>query len=268
MRRWAAVVPRCAAAHTCPTAHKPASQLRSPTPAPATTARCSSCCCPRGGRCTLARRRRPPSTLRTPALSAPRWCAGASGWQDAAGWLVELVVGWQRAAACRRAARPGPGAAPLTPPPWCPLPPPHPHLFLQYNPGDYLIDVTSMDYRGPEAEAQTRKRVALLADLYEQRAADVGVRARRCLPHCRCIGPALQRLPPAPACCTYSGLLAAWRRFTALSPLALPLPAGQRERERHQRGGHAGCGQGHAGGPISLQFKLGRPIGRLPELTA
>ncbi len=32
------------------------------------------------------------------------------------------------------------------------------HPWLQYNPGDFLIDVTSMDYRSPELEVSTRER--------------------------------------------------------------------------------------------------------------
>lgn len=39
------------------------------------------------------------------------------------------------------------------PPTFCPLSP-----DVQYNPGDFLIDVTSMDYRSPELEASTRQR--------------------------------------------------------------------------------------------------------------
>lgn len=44
---------------------------------------------------------------------------------------------------------------------------------MQYNPGDFLIDVTSMDYRSPEAEAATRRRVDLLGALYSARAAEL-----------------------------------------------------------------------------------------------
>jgi hypothetical protein len=39
---------------------------------------------------------------------------------------------------------------------------------MQYNPGDHIIDVTSMDFRSPDSEAVTRKRVELLAELYAQ----------------------------------------------------------------------------------------------------
>jgi hypothetical protein len=46
----------------------------------------------------------------------------------------------------------------------------------QFNPGDYLIDVTSMDYRSPDAEATTRRRIQLLGDLYLQQGAATAVR--------------------------------------------------------------------------------------------
>lgn len=49
----------------------------------------------------------------------------------------------------------------------------------QFNPGDYLIDVTSMDYRSPTAEATTRRRIQLLGDLYQQQGAATAVRAAR-----------------------------------------------------------------------------------------
>ncbi|PSC71035.1 ABC ATP-binding isoform 2 [Micractinium conductrix] len=38
----------------------------------------------------------------------------------------------------------------------------------QFNPGDFFMDVTSMDYRTPESEAATRRRIGLLSDLYER----------------------------------------------------------------------------------------------------
>jgi ABC-type multidrug transport system ATPase subunit len=37
-----------------------------------------------------------------------------------------------------------------------------------YNPADHFLDVTSMDFRTPDSEAVTRKRVALLGELYSQ----------------------------------------------------------------------------------------------------
>jgi ABC-type multidrug transport system ATPase subunit/ABC-type multidrug transport system permease subunit len=48
----------------------------------------------------------------------------------------------------------------------------------QYNPGDFLIDVTSMDYRSPEAEASTRERVQLLGQLYDARQGEVAGRVQ------------------------------------------------------------------------------------------
>ncbi|KAL4437525.1 hypothetical protein ABPG77_003506 [Micractinium sp. CCAP 211/92] len=41
----------------------------------------------------------------------------------------------------------------------------------QFNPGDYFMDLTSMSFRSAEDEAATRRRIGLLAELYEQRGA-------------------------------------------------------------------------------------------------
>jgi len=38
----------------------------------------------------------------------------------------------------------------------------------EYNPADFFLDVVSMDYRTPEAEAECRERVRLLAEVYAQ----------------------------------------------------------------------------------------------------
>lgn len=46
-----------------------------------------------------------------------------------------------------------------------------------FNPGDFLIDVTSMDYRSPDSEALTRRRIQLLGDLYQRLGADTASEA-------------------------------------------------------------------------------------------
>ena len=47
---------------------------------------------------------------------------------------------------------------------------------LEYNPGDYFLDVVSMDYRSPDAEADCRERVRLLADAFQQERCHYSVR--------------------------------------------------------------------------------------------
>jgi hypothetical protein len=49
-----------------------------------------------------------------------------------------------------------------------------PELF---NPADFFLDVCSMDYRSPEAEAASRRRIGLLGDLYEREGAAAAPRA-------------------------------------------------------------------------------------------
>ncbi|EFN55091.1 hypothetical protein CHLNCDRAFT_134989 [Chlorella variabilis] len=41
----------------------------------------------------------------------------------------------------------------------------------QFNPADFFMDVTSMDYRTPDSEALTRRRIQLLGDLYQRQGA-------------------------------------------------------------------------------------------------
>ncbi|KAL4452063.1 hypothetical protein ABPG75_007725 [Micractinium tetrahymenae] len=41
----------------------------------------------------------------------------------------------------------------------------------QFNPADYFMDVTSMSFRTPEEEAAMRRRIALLAELYQEQGA-------------------------------------------------------------------------------------------------
>ena len=47
----------------------------------------------------------------------------------------------------------------------------------EYNPADFFLDVVSMDYRTPEAEAECRERVRLLAEVYFQSQGSQHVRA-------------------------------------------------------------------------------------------
>ena len=50
----------------------------------------------------------------------------------------------------------------------------------EYNPADFFLDVVSMDYRTPEAEAECRERVRLLAEVYSQSQGGKHVRGRAC----------------------------------------------------------------------------------------
>ena len=47
----------------------------------------------------------------------------------------------------------------------------------EFNPADFFLDVVSMDYRTPEAEAECRERVRLLAEIYTQTQGVTHVRA-------------------------------------------------------------------------------------------
>ena len=51
-----------------------------------------------------------------------------------------------------------------------------PHPPPQFNPADFFMDVTSMDYRTPDSEALTRRRIQLLGDLYQRQGAATAVR--------------------------------------------------------------------------------------------